>query len=209
MEHSRASSCPSLAHQLVGTKKMQQVLAREGMVERYMSIGVISYYEHVPWPGCAILFFSRIEMSAWWWKASHFTEFLYACLCAYMHVYFGKGGVGSFVGLVIIMITKINFTRRFITDASAAAKIRSTFAGLYSLELVSDWSESAFLWTYTWESCLVWIRSKWPWKLEHLHTSMLSSVLQLKLNNSIPLATDAPCAVQSMWSTRSGTYFDH
>ena len=34
MEHSRATSCPSLAYQLVGTKKMQQVLAKEGMVER-------------------------------------------------------------------------------------------------------------------------------------------------------------------------------
>ena len=61
MEHSRASSCPSLAYQLVGTKKMQQVLAREGIVERYMFVEVIYYYEHAPSLG--ILFYSTIEMS--------------------------------------------------------------------------------------------------------------------------------------------------
>lgn len=61
MERSQASSCPSLAYQLVGTKKMQQVLARKGMVERYMFVGVISYYERAP--GLGILFSSRIEVS--------------------------------------------------------------------------------------------------------------------------------------------------
>ena len=35
METSQASSCPSLAYQLVGTKKIQQVLAKEGIIERY------------------------------------------------------------------------------------------------------------------------------------------------------------------------------
>ena len=35
MEKSRATNCPSVAYQLVGTKKMQQALARPGAVERY------------------------------------------------------------------------------------------------------------------------------------------------------------------------------
>ena len=35
MEQSRATNCPSVAYQLVGTKKMQQALTKPGVVERY------------------------------------------------------------------------------------------------------------------------------------------------------------------------------
>ena len=34
MELSRASNCPSIAYQLVGMKKIQQILTEEGMLER-------------------------------------------------------------------------------------------------------------------------------------------------------------------------------
>jgi len=36
IEKSRAIKCPSVGHQLVGTKKMQEVLARPGQVERFV-----------------------------------------------------------------------------------------------------------------------------------------------------------------------------
>ena len=39
MELSRASNCPSVAYQLVGFKKFQQVLASPGILEKYVPIG--------------------------------------------------------------------------------------------------------------------------------------------------------------------------
>ena len=37
LERSRAIKCPSAGYHLAGTKKVQQVLARPGVVERYVS----------------------------------------------------------------------------------------------------------------------------------------------------------------------------
>ena len=37
MERSRAIVCPSAAYHLAGTKKVQQVLAQPGVVEKYLS----------------------------------------------------------------------------------------------------------------------------------------------------------------------------
>ena len=37
LERSRAVLCPSAAYHLVGTKKVQQVLSKPGMVERFIS----------------------------------------------------------------------------------------------------------------------------------------------------------------------------
>lgn len=35
MELAHCVKCPSVGHQLIGTKKMQQVLAKPGVLERY------------------------------------------------------------------------------------------------------------------------------------------------------------------------------
>ena len=37
IEKSRAVKSPSVGHQLVGSKKVQQVLTREGVIEKYIS----------------------------------------------------------------------------------------------------------------------------------------------------------------------------
>lgn len=36
VEHSRAIKCPSIHYHLAGTKKVQQVLAQPGVLERFM-----------------------------------------------------------------------------------------------------------------------------------------------------------------------------
>lgn len=36
MEKSRAVKCPSVAYQLVGAKKLQQILAQDGVVEKFI-----------------------------------------------------------------------------------------------------------------------------------------------------------------------------
>ena len=38
MDLSRASNCPSVAYQLVGFKKFQQILASPGILEKYIPI---------------------------------------------------------------------------------------------------------------------------------------------------------------------------
>lgn len=76
MESSRAANCPTVTYQLVGTKKIQQVLAAKAILQKY----IVYYYFYVPESSC-----------------------------------------GNF---------------RFISDISVVEKIQSTFAGLYSLDLV-------------------------------------------------------------------------
>jgi len=43
MEQSSAIKCPSISYHLVGTKKIQQELAKPGVLERYLLINILIY----------------------------------------------------------------------------------------------------------------------------------------------------------------------
>jgi len=45
MEQSSAIKCPSISYHLVGTKKIQQELAKPGVLERYLLINILHIFQ--------------------------------------------------------------------------------------------------------------------------------------------------------------------
>ncbi len=104
MELSRASLCPSVAYQLVGTKKMQQVLAEPGVLER--SVVACGGALNIQWTVCQPHLLPTRLRYLYMTRCHRYTLHISPCPC------------------------------RFVKDPAAVSKIRSTFAGLYSLEMV-------------------------------------------------------------------------
>jgi len=48
MEQSSAIKCPSISYHLVGTKKIQQELAKPGVLERYLLTNTLVYSNFIP-----------------------------------------------------------------------------------------------------------------------------------------------------------------